>query len=122
MKGRLQEAEQILQLVSPADVDVSSSIVEIQEDIEQTVKDGEKVRWLDLICCPGKGIRAILVAGIGTACCQQWCGIDAMLFFMLFVMKRAGIKTKDAQFQFMLVLGFAKLILIPVAGKILYKA
>jgi len=122
MKGRLKEAEEVLQTVSPADVDVSQIIVEIQDDIEQTIKDGEKVRWRDLICCPGKGIRVMVIAGVGTASCQQFCGIDAVLFFMLFVMKRAGIKSKDAQFQFLLVLGFIKLFLIPIAGKILDKA
>merc|ERR1719336_3836115 len=63
----------------------------------------------------------MMLAGVGTACLQQLCGIEAVLFFLLYVMKRAGIKTKSAQFQFMLVVGLAKLVLIPIAGKILDK-
>jgi len=119
MKDRLKEAEGILQLLSPADVDPSSTLAEIQGDIQQTLEESGRFRWRDLICCPSKGVRAILLAGIGTACCQQLCGIDAIQFFMLFLMREAGIKTKSAQFQFMVALGFAKLIIIPAAGKIL---
>jgi MFS family permease len=122
VKDRTKEAEEVLRTVCPADVDPCSVLAEIQENIRQTVQDSEKVRWCDLICCPSKGVRAMMLAGVGTACCQQLSGIEPVTFFMLFVVKRAGIRTKSAQFQFLLVVGLFKLFLLPVAGKILDKA
>jgi len=110
MNEQLKEAEEILQTLSPEDVDPSETLVEIQESIRQTLQDGEQVRWCDLICCSSKGVRAIVLAGLGTACCQQVCGIDAIQFFLLFITKRAGIQSKSAQFQFMLILGCSPLL------------
>lgn len=121
MKGRLDEAAKVLEAINAAGADISAIIGDIQQDIAQEVSAGVKVRWSDLLC-PKPAVKRMLLAGVGVAICQQLCGIDAVLYFMLFIIQRAGIRKKSDQFMFLILVGVLKLLLIPIAGRILDKA
>lgn len=58
----------------------------------------------------------MLLVGVGTAIAQQLVGIDAIQYFLVFILDESGIKSRPAQTTILIVLGIIKLVVIVLAG------
>lgn len=84
------------------------------------IKDQEAERatgWY-LILFPTRAYKRMLLVGLGIAVAQQLIGIDAIQYFLLYIIKEAGIKSRSGQIWVLISLGLVKLTLIITAGKI----
>lgn len=58
----------------------------------------------------------MLLVGVGTAIAQQAVGIDAIQYFLVYILDESGIKTRSAQMAILIALGVIKLVVIVLAG------
>lgn len=58
----------------------------------------------------------MLLVGIGTAVAQQAVGIDAIQYFLVYILDESGIKSRSAQMGILIALGLIKLAVIVLAG------
>ena len=70
----------------------------------------------DVILFPSPAFKRMLMVGIGTAIAQQAVGIDAIQYFLVYILDESGIKSRGAQMGILIALGFIKLAVIVLAG------
>ena len=58
----------------------------------------------------------MLLVGVGTAIAQQAVGIDAIQYFLVYILDESGIKSRSAQMGLLILLGIIKLAVIVLAG------
>ena len=58
----------------------------------------------------------MLLVGIGSAVAQQIVGIDAIQYFLMYIIEEAGIKDRTWQSIILIVLGILKVSVIVLAG------
>ncbi len=58
----------------------------------------------------------MLLVGVGTAIAQQAVGIDAIQYFLVYILDESGVKSRKAQMGILIVLGMIKLTFIVLAG------
>lgn len=63
----------------------------------------------------------MLLVGIGAGVSQQLVGIDAIQYFLLFIIAQAGVKDRLAQTLILIGLGLLKLFFTVVAGQVFDK-
>jgi len=114
-KGRENEAKDVLRRVYPSGYDVDVIVEEIKESMEREIAAEHAVGW-DMILFPTPAFRRMLLVGIGTAIGQQVVGIDAIQYFLVFILDESGIKSRVAQSFILIFLGLIKLGMIFVAG------
>merc|ERR1719223_111624 len=114
-KGREAEALIVLSKVYPIGYDVEGVIHEIKEALERETAAERAVGW-DVIFFPSPAFKRMLLVGLGTAISQQLVGIDAIQYFLMFIIEEAGIKERVWQSIFLIGLGILKLLVIVVAG------
>ena len=95
--------------------DVEGVIHEIKEALERETAAERAVGW-DVIFFPSPAFKRMLLVGLGTAISQQLVGIDAIQYFLMFIIEEAGIKERVWQSIFLIGLGILKLLVIVVAG------
>eukprot|EP01048_Picozoa_sp_COSAG05_P016450 COSAG05_NODE_2117_length_3536_cov_16.781495_1_plen_475_part_00 len=115
-KGRLEEAHALLAQLYPPGEDIEAVIFSIEENIRQETADSGVVSWQMLLLKPAPALRRMLLVGIGVAVCQQLVGIDAIQYFLLFILKESGITKTSEQFKYLIMLGLLKLACIFIAG------
>ena len=69
-----------------------------------------------MILFPSPAFKRMLLVGVGTAIAQQAVGIDAIQYFLVYILDESGIKSRIAQTWILIVLGFIKLPAIVLAG------
>jgi len=99
---------------------VNKVIQEIKDSIE-TEKIAEHTVGWGIILNPSPAYRRILLVGIGIAIAQQAVGIDAILYFLVFILDASGIHSRVTQMWILVGLGVIKLGVIFVAGLLLDK-
>jgi MFS family permease len=114
-KNREAEAVQVLKMVYPDGYDVKVIVNEIKEGMEKEAIAEHAVGW-DVILFPTPAFKRMLMVGVGTAIAQQAVGIDAIQYFLVYILDESGIKSRNAQMGILLLLGFIKLGVIVVAG------
>ena len=78
----------------------------------------QKSGW-DLIFFPSPAFKRMLIVGLGSAVSQQLVGIDAIQYFLLFIINEAGIHGRVKSTWILIGLGVLKLFFTVVAGNIL---
>jgi len=143
--GRVAEAEAVLVKCYPPGEDIARVVASIKQDLQDTQGGGgggggggdEKVggaafasgaapvsvapvsvSWSDLLCRPSPAVRRMLVVGVGVACAQQTTGIESVQYYILFILKASGVKSRDEQFGYLLAVGVCKVAVIVLAGKL----
>ena len=114
-KDRDDEAKDVLKMVYPDGYDVGVIVHEIKEGIEKESIAEHAVGW-DVILFPSPAFKRMLMVGVGTAIAQQAVGIDAIQYFLVYILDESGVKSRGAQMGILIVLGFIKLAAIVVAG------
>lgn len=102
-------------MVYPDGYDVGVIVREIKEGIEKESLAENAVGW-DVILFPSPAFKRMLLVGVGTAIAQQAVGIDAIQYFLVFILDESGIKSRTAQTWILIVLGLIKLAVIVLAG------
>ena len=92
-------------------------ITNIQQGIAKEEEAADAVGW-DVILFPSLAYRRMLLVGLGTAISQQIVGIDAIQYFLVYILDEAGIESRDSQTAILIFLGIVKLGFIVVAGNI----
>ncbi|KAL7540789.1 hypothetical protein ACHAXR_010389 [Thalassiosira sp. AJA248-18] len=114
-KGRDAEAKEVLKMVYPDGYDVGVIVHEIRDGIEKESIAEHAVGW-DVILFPSPAFKRMLMVGVGTAIAQQAVGIDAIQYFLVYILDESGIKSRSAQTAILIVLGIIKLVVIILAG------
>mmetsp|Transcript_20621 Transcript_20621/g.44753 ORF Transcript_20621/g.44753 Transcript_20621/m.44753 type:complete len:656 (-) Transcript_20621:231-2198(-) len=114
-KDREAEAQEVLKMVYPDGYDVGVIVHEIKEGIEKESIAEHAIGW-DVILFPSPAFKRMLLVGVGTAIAQQVVGIDAIQYFLVFILDESGIKSRPAQTSILIVLGMIKLVVIVLAG------
>lgn len=63
----------------------------------------------------------MLLVGIGIAIIQQAVGIDAVMFYLVFVIRQSGITSELGQIMALCILGTVKLVFVFVGAKLFDK-
>lgn len=116
-KGRVEDAQKVLHKTYPPGYDVDHALFEMRDTIEKETRDETKVGW-SMIFCPTPAIRRMLLVGLGTAIAQQAVGIDALQYFMLFIIEASGITSPDQQTWVLVGLGVVKLTFAWIGGQL----
>ncbi|CAE8743212.1 unnamed protein product [Polarella glacialis] len=120
LKGRYDEAADVIRLVNHPGVSVQQVMDEIRLGIAAEFAVTAKVSWRTVLC-PSPAVKRMLVVAVGVGVSQQLSGIDPVLYFLVFVLREAGIRDTSSQFGFMILLGCLKLLMIPIAGRLFDK-
>ena len=118
--NREEEARTVLQSVYPEGYDVNMIVYEIKDDIKKEEIAEHRHGW-GVILHPSPAYKRMLLVGVGTAIAQQAVGIDAILYFMVFILDQSGITSRVTQMWILVGLGLVKLCVIFVAGLLLDK-
>lgn len=116
-KGRMEEAEMVLKRIYPLGFDVKSITKDIQQGIEKE-SAAQKVAGWGMIFSPTPGFRRMLVVGIGIVVLQQAVGIDAVQYYLLDVIKEAGIHSKKTRSYILILMGVLKLLFAWIGGRL----
>lgn len=116
-KGRDDEAKLVLKIVYPDDYDIDDVIVEIRDSIERELEVENFVGW-EKIFNPTPALRRMVLVGFGAAIGQQIVGIDAIQYFLIYILEEAGIRGKVEQSIILIALGAFKLMIVFVAGSL----
>eukprot|EP00562_Extubocellulus_spinifer_P006675 CAMPEP_0178533400 /NCGR_PEP_ID=MMETSP0696-20121128/34470_1 /TAXON_ID=265572 /ORGANISM="Extubocellulus spinifer, Strain CCMP396" /LENGTH=539 /DNA_ID=CAMNT_0020165427 /DNA_START=231 /DNA_END=1850 /DNA_ORIENTATION=- len=114
-KGKEEEAKDVLQKLYPGGYNVDHIVYEIKESIEREVAAEKSLGW-DMILFPTPAFRRMLFVGIGSAISQQACGVDALQYFLVFIVNESGIESRGAQTTVLIILGLIKLFFIFIGG------
>jgi MFS family permease len=114
-KGRAAEAQEVLKMVYPDGYDVGVIVSEIREGIEKEAIAEHAIGW-DVILFPSPAFKRMLLVGIGTTIAQQATGIEAIQYFLVYILDESGIKSRNTQMVILIVLGLIKLVVIVLAG------
>jgi len=117
-KNREGEAREVLKMIYPDGYDVGVIVNEIEDSIEEEKIAEHAVGW-GVILFPSPAFKRILLVGIGISIAQQAVGIDAILYFLVFILKESGIESRITQMWILLGLGLVKLGVIFIAGRLL---
>lgn len=119
-KDRDDEAREVLKMVYPDGFDVDVIVHDIKEGIEKEAMAEHAIGW-DVILFPTPAFKRMLLVGVGTAIAQQAVGIDAIQYFLVYILDEAGVKTRKAQMGILIALGLIKLGAIILAGHLFDK-
>lgn len=115
-KGRDDEAKLVLEKVYPVGSDIDAVTKEIKTAIRREIEAEKAVGW-DMIFFPSPAFRRMIIVGIGSAVSQQLVGIDAIQYFLDFILEEAGVDEGVKRTFVLIGLGILKLIVILYAGQ-----
>ena len=116
-KDRPDEARDVLQKVYPSGFNVEPVIDDIKESLLRDRAAEKAVGW-NVIFNPTPAFRRTLLVGVGTAVAQQAVGIDAIQYYLLDVIEKSGIGSREKESLVLICLGLLKLLFIFVGGKL----
>jgi hypothetical protein len=114
-KGRRAEARAVLGRLGEADADAAVEAIDAALRAEEASR--RSVSWRAL-ACPGRALRRMLLVGVGVAVAQQLSGIDAIQYFLVYILEHAGVADRTGRFLASIGLGALKLGCIVVAGRV----
>lgn len=114
-QGRDEDAKFVLEKVYPPGHNISEIIDDIKESIQREEEAEKSVGW-DVVLHPSPAFKRMLIVGVGTAIAQQLVGIDAIQYFLMYIVEEAGVEGRIQQSIILIVLGLFKLVIILFAG------
>jgi len=128
LRDREAEARRVLRRCHGPGAHLDAVVAAVQDELAEAAAaaEGGDAGWCSsssstcqgLLCAPPPAVRRMLVAGVGTAVVQQLTGIEAIQYYLLFVLEASGIESRRDQFAFMLLIGAVKAGIIVVAGRL----
>jgi MFS family permease len=97
--------------------DVTPILIDMKEALERETTAGKTMGW-DMVLFPTPAFRRMLLVGVGIAIAQQAVGIDAIQYFLVYILEESGIGDRGAQTGILIFLGLIKLLFIIVGGKL----
>ena len=91
-KGRINEAKQVFQKIEP-EIDATRAVDEIKSILDKEIQDKNKKFEFK------KWMIAPLLLGIGAMFCQQWTGINTIIYYAPTILKLAGFDSNSAAIQ-----------------------
>mmetsp|Transcript_8973 Transcript_8973/g.11017 ORF Transcript_8973/g.11017 Transcript_8973/m.11017 type:complete len:605 (+) Transcript_8973:15-1829(+) len=114
-KGKEEKAMRVLESLYPPGYNVGLVVKDIKESIQVELERKHAVDW-KIIFFPTPAVRRMLLVGVGMAVAQQAVGIDAIQYFLVFILEESGIEGRSQQATVLVLLGFLKLICIVISG------
>jgi len=108
-------AKRVLKSIYGDGYDVKPVLRDIKEELEREELVYKTVGW-DVILFPSPAFRRMLVVGIGTAVAQQAVGVDAIQYFLSYILERAGFDEAWKRAWMLVFMGCVKLFFIFVGG------
>ena len=93
-------------------------VAAIQSAIEEERNASNAYGWSALLIRPTKTTKRMLVVGVGVAMSQQTTAIEAIQYYILYILADAGVEKRSQQFGILLLIGCIKVIVIVVAGRL----
>jgi sugar porter (SP) family MFS transporter len=118
-QGRDLDALGVLQRLYPQGYDVEVVLNDIQQDIEREKLLGStSVEGLSTLLCwkLSPTIRRMLVIGLGIAVSHEISGIDAIQYYLVYILEASGITGRAQQARYLIALGTLKLVCLFVAS------
>jgi len=119
-QNRPVEAARVLRKIYPPDVNVESIVKDIRVSVEKDIAAEKAVGW-DVILFPSPAFQRMLLIGFGMAIAQQAVGIDAIQYFLVFILDQAGMKSREGQAAVLIALGLVKVTVVVIAGPLFDK-
>lgn len=117
-QGKEEEARIILKKCYPINADVSKVVQSIRESLREETEASGSVSWWTLLCNPTTSMRRMLIVGVGVPICQQTTAIEAVQYYLLYILESSGVESRAKQFQYLIILGVIKLVVIVLAGRL----
>ena len=115
-QGRHDEARKVLEQVYPEGFDVEPVLESIKEDIQRDSSTSMALGW-SFLWRPSPAVFRMLLVGIGAPVAQQAVGIDAIQYYLVDVIAKSGIESKQGQSLVLILMGLIKLGFVFVGGK-----
>jgi MFS family permease len=96
---------------------VDKMVEDIQESLALEQAAAHTVGW-GMLLRPSPAVRRMLIVGVGIAIIQQAVGIDAIMFYLMFIIRDSGVTSQSAQLTALIVLGLVKLVFVFVGAKL----
>ena len=96
---------------------VEALVESIKESIIKEEEAEHGTGW-DVILLPSPAFKRMLIVGLGSAISQQLVGIDAVQYFLSYIISEAGVEDRLAQTWILIGLGLLKLTFVVIAGNV----
>ena len=97
---------------------VEETVQEIWDALELERAAAHAVGWSAILLRPTPAVRRMLLVGVGIAVLQQACGIDSIMFYLMFVIRQSGITGRVHQSLALILLGTVKLAFVFVGARL----
>jgi MFS family permease len=117
-RGKDDLARNILLKTHPPGYDIDKVVKDIQASLALERAASQSVGW-SAIFHPSPAVHRMLLVGVGIAIIQQAVGIDAIMFYLLFVIQGSGVTSEKGQITALIVLGTVKLVFVFVGARLI---
>jgi sugar porter (SP) family MFS transporter len=115
-KKQVPAARVVLQRIYPECM-VDQVVNEIEDSLALEEAAATAVGW-SAILKPSPSVRRMLIVGVGIAIIQQAIGIDAIMYYLMFVLEQSGITDERKQALALIALGTVKLVFVFVGARL----
>mmetsp|Transcript_93898 Transcript_93898/g.268895 ORF Transcript_93898/g.268895 Transcript_93898/m.268895 type:complete len:362 (+) Transcript_93898:123-1208(+) len=116
--GREDEAAVILSRCYAEGTDTNELVDSIRRAVTEEQQANGTMSWYKMLCRPTPGVRRMLLVGVGVAAAQQTTAIEAVQYYVLYILESAGVEDKGTAFMYLLGLGLLKVVVIVLAGRL----
>lgn len=116
-KDRSDDALNVLRKVYPEDYEVLGVLEDIRLNVRRDLVADRQFGW-DLIFYPTPAVKRMLIVGVGVAICQQAVGIDAIQYFLVYILDQSGVDSDTKKAWILSGLGLVKLFFVIVASRL----
>ncbi|KAK2397742.1 putative polyol transporter [Trifolium repens] len=123
MKGKLEEAKQVLIRTSENKGEAEFRLAEISKAASNSrafSRNGQGV-WKELLITPTRPVLRILIAAVGVNFFMQASGNDAVIYYSPEVFREAGIQDEKQLFGVTIIMGIAKTCFVFISALVLDK-
>ena len=89
--GREEEAAAILSRCYAEGTDTDALVESIRNAVAEEQRANGTMSWGKMLCRPTPGVRRMLLVGVGVAAAQQTTAIEAVQYYVLYILESAGV-------------------------------